>query len=541
VPLPVPARAVLALLGGAAMGSGFPPGPVWLLVVAGVVAVLLACDGAEVKQGAWLGLLAGLAFFAILIDWLDVVGVDARFGLALVQAIYWVPMGAGLAIVLRHRWWPVGVVALWVGMEVIRSAWPFGGFPWGRLAFGVTESPYLGYAAVGGTAVVGAAVLLTACAGVALVRVVTLRRSRPGVVGAAATMVAGVAVVVLAPLAVPVATWDDSTEPVSTPGVPPQPGDDAVQVAVVQGNVPQRGIDFAGEPRQVLQNHVDATRALADQVAQGQAPQPDVVLWPENSSDIDPFTDEAAFAAIDGAVRAIAAPTLVGAVLETADPDTVENAGIVWDPVTGPGERYVKRHPVPFGEYIPYREVVAPLVDRLDQIPRDFAAGSKPGVLEVGPAVVGDVICFEVAYDPEVRDVVTGGADFITVQTNNATYALTGQPDQQFEISRLRAVEHARAVVVAATSGISGVIEADGSVQQRTDELVPATLSTWIEPTQARTLATTVGPWFGWTLVVLAVLWVLTCRRWERRTSVMPATGVTDRHDAAVDQAGRGE
>ena len=71
----------------------------------------------------------------------------------------------------------------------------------------------------------------------------------------------------------------------------------------------------------------------------------------------------------------------------------------------------------------------------------------------MGPATLGDVICFEVAYDGIVRDTVNAGAHAIVVQTNNATYGRTGQPEQQLAMSRLRAVEHGRAVVTAATSG----------------------------------------------------------------------------------------
>jgi apolipoprotein N-acyltransferase len=106
----------------------------------------------------------------------------------------------------------------------------------------------------------------------------------------------------------------------------------------------------------VLDNHVQATRDLAADVRAGREQQPDLVVWPENASDIDPFTNPEAYDAIDRAVEDIGVPVLVGAVLQGPG-EKISNAGIVWDPVTGPGERYVKRHPVPFGEYIPYRSL----------------------------------------------------------------------------------------------------------------------------------------------------------------------------------------
>ena len=150
--------------------------------------------------------------------------------------------------------------------------------------------------------------------------------------------------------------------------------------------------------------------------------------------------------------------------MNPADPERVLNQGIVWDPVAGPGQRYTKRYLVPFGEYIPFRDVLAPLISRFDRIPRDFAAGSAPGGLDIAGTRLGDAICFDVAYDRALREAVRDGGRFLVVQTNNATYNGTEQPAQQLAMSRVRAVEHGRAVVVVSTSGLSAVIAPDGRV-----------------------------------------------------------------------------
>ena len=138
---------------------------------------------------------------------------------------------------------------------------------------------------------------------------------------------------------------------------------------------------------------------------------------------------------------------------------------MVWDPVTGPGARYIKNHPVPFGEYVPLRAELAPILGRFDQIPRDFLAGDKPGLLPIGGVLVGDAICFEVSDDQVLQRLVAGAAEVITVQTNNATFGGSAQPEQQLGIERLRAIETGRSVVVAATTGVSAVITPDGVVQ----------------------------------------------------------------------------
>jgi apolipoprotein N-acyltransferase len=266
-----------------------------------------------------------------------------------------------------------------------------------------------------------------------------------------------------------------------------------------------------------LHNHADATRALGEQVANGSRPAPDIVIWPENSTDIDPFADQAAYDEIDRAVRAIGVPTLVGAVVAGPDATHVQNMGIVWDPEQGPGEQYVKRHPVPFGEYIPLRDLVAPYISRLDQIPRDFAQGTFDNVLDLGRVRIGDVICFEVAYDGLIRDAVLDGGEMLVVQTNNATYTGTGQLQQQFAISRYRAVETGRTVVVAATNGISGIISPDGEVVDATAAKTREVLVEQVTLADGVTWGVRIGGWLELALAMFGLAWALQAYLGRRR------------------------
>jgi apolipoprotein N-acyltransferase len=448
-------RAVAAVLSGLLLYLAFPPVGFWPLAPFAVAGLALCCRGVRARHGAALGLLHGLALFLPLVEWTrTIAGLPALVALALLQALFLGLLGAALAVVVRRAGWPVWTAALWVGEEALRARLPFGGFPWGRLAFSQGDTPLTPLAGLGG------APLVTFCVGLlggvlAWAALLLARRGDP-VHRRTAAVTAPVLLLVLVGLAL---------APSLTPSAGGA-GGPTTTVAIVQGNVPRLGLDFNAQRAAVLTNHVEATRQLAADVRAGRTARPDLVVWPENASDIDPFTDAEAGALIDGAVRDIGVPTLVGAVLQGPG-DQVSNAGIVWDPQTGPGEVYVKRHPVPFGEYIPYRSLVRRLTDKVDLVPRDFAAGREPGVLEVGPVVLGDVICFEVAYDDLVRDVVTGGGRLLVVQTNNATFGRSGESAQQLAMGRLRAVEHGRSVLVAATSGISAVITPDGQVQQR--------------------------------------------------------------------------
>jgi apolipoprotein N-acyltransferase len=279
-----------------------------------------------------------------------------------------------------------------------------------------------------------------------------------------------------------------------------------VTAAVVQGNVPHPGLHYLGRPLDVLTNHVAETYRLADAVAAGTVPRPDFVIWPENASDLDPFIDPQARALIDRAVARIGVPVLVGAVLDGPGSDHVRNAGVVWDPVTGPGAMYVKRHLVPFGEYIPYRSILGGIDSKFRLIPNDFVPGKTVGDLRLGSTTIGDVICFEVAYDDSVREAVTHGGQVIVVQTNNATYGRTGQTQQQLAMSQLRAVEHGRAVLIAATSGVSAVIAPDGRIVADTKEFEPVHLVEQVPLRDTLTIADRVGAGPEWALAAVGIM-----------------------------------
>ncbi len=500
----MPAAPRLATLGRAAgstfsgllVALAFPPFDLVGLMPFGLAGLMLCVRGATGRAGLLAGLGFGMGFMLPLMRWITIIGPDAWIGLAFLEALFYALMGLTWAWLRPVRWWPVAFALTWVGAETLRGTVPFGGLPWGTLAFGLVDTPFDRYGRVGGTSLVSFLLVLVVAV---LVDVVERRdRSRWGLVS-----VAAVAAIAVGSIALPtgIAGADGST-----------------QVAAVQGNVPGEGMDPFAERRAVLDNHAQATFDFARRVRAGDAPKPDIVIWPENSTDIDPYSDRSAYDEIDSAVKAIGVPTLVGAVVDGPGPDHVRNMGIVWDPTSGPGEQYVKRHPVPFGEYIPFRGFLTKFIKRLSQIPRDFARGQFDSVLQLGPVRIGDVICFEVAYDGLVRDAIEQGGQLLVVQTNNATYTGTGQLEQQFAISRYRAIETGRYVVVAATNGISGIIAPDGTVVAQTDQKTRAVLNERVTLGNDITWGLRAGLWVEIALCALA-LGAVGLNRWEARRS----------------------
>jgi apolipoprotein N-acyltransferase len=504
---PVPAiRRWWAL--AAAVGAGpvmllaFPPIGLWWCAPLAVALLALAVHRRGFWAGAGLGLLTGVTFFVPILSWAG--GYVGPVWLILPggESLFVGLLGGlgALASPVFDRWrWSLSptVGALWVLQEAVRDRVPFGGFPWGRLAFSQADSPLLPLAALGGAPLVTFAV--GAVGGLVAVAALTVldRGLRAGVRPVLVPI--GIAVLLsAAPLVLPAAS----------------PGDGpVVSVVIVQGNVPRLGLDFNAQRRLVLDNHANATVELAAEVAAGRAKRPDLVVWPENASDIDPLVNADARAVINGAARAIGVPILVGGLLQGPG-DRIRNVGIVWEPDVGPTQTYVKRHPVPFAEYMPIRSFARLITDKVDLVRSDFVAGPTPGVMRVGPATVGDVICFEVAYDEVVRDTVTGGANLLVVQTNNATFN-EAEATQQLAMVRLRAVEHGRPALMASTVGVSAFVDPDGRAYQATDFNARAVIAADLRLRSARTMATELGalPELALVIGALGVIVIAMVRR----------------------------
>ncbi len=509
--LPLPYALPAALLGGVLLLAAFPPYGWWFCAPLGVAAVGAAVHRRRLRAGFGLGMLAGLAFFVPLLAWTNLhTGNFPWLLLSTAQAAILGLSGVALAWVSpladrRRALWPLLTGLVWLGQEALRDRAPFGGFPWGRLAFSQGDAPLLRLAAYGGAPLVTFAVALVG--GCVLAAAWRYRRLRPvaGFAGAA------VALCVL-PLLLPVGHGSG----------------ERVTVAVVQGNVPRLGLDFNAQRRAVLENHAVGTEQLAADVAAGRQPRPAMVIWPENSSDVDPLLDDIAAARISAAVDAIGVPVLTGTVLRGPAPGEIRNAGLLWLPGTGPdrSQVYVKRHPVPFAEYVPLRRLARLVSTQVDRVSADFIAGDTPGVMRIGPVVVGDVICFEVAYDDLVRDTVTGGAQLLAVQTNNATFN-TAEAEQQLAMVQLRAVEHGRDALMASTVGVSALVDSAGRIRSATSFNTAAVVVGDMRAGGPRTLSTRLGsgPEFvGVALAVAALLWAGVLRRRARRSTPVRST-----------------
>lgn len=485
-------RAAWALRLVAIAGAGFvlyagsPPRDLWWMAPLAFAVLAAVVRHRRARAGFGYGVVFGFTFLLPLLGWLqDFLGADFGpwpwLGVAAVEGLFIGLAGAGMALVSRLPAAPVWMAAVFVAAEAIRSAFPFGGFPWGRLAFTQDTGALLPLASVGGATLISFAVALTG-AGLAELAF-RIRRPRGWAVPVAA---------VLAPVLGGLALWP-------TIGTEPQAG--TKQVAVIQGNAPNVGLGLLSADDVLHDNHVRAAWKLVDDVRNGRVPKPDFVLLPEQVGSWDASRTDPELSAIAGQ---LGVPLVVGGLGQ--DPDgSLRNEIVRWDPQQGFSQRYVKQHLVPFAETIPMRSVarlVSPFVDRF---PQDMVPENEPGVLDVAGTKLGVGICYDVAYDDVFGPAAARGAQLLAVPTNNAWYGHSEMSYQQLAMSRLRAVETGRAMIVSATSGVSAVVRPDGSVAQQTQLFTAQNLSAEVPLRTERTIATELGAAPMWTLAVLGV------------------------------------
>lgn len=423
----------LSLLGGLGLALCFPPFDApWPLLPISLASWLHGIQGRAFREAALHTLGFGLAFQFVLLRWAIVIGTDAWLALALVEAVFLLPLGLAAARVQR----PLALVPLLaIGLPAtdwVRDHAGVLAFGWGQLAFASLDAPWVRLAPSAGQWAV------TGCAAATGAAIVALIRGRATVrVLAAGTLVLLLTVPLLLPTALPT-RWSADT------------------IALVQGGADHLGVGVQ-DPRAVLRRHAALTvRSLAGTAAH-------LVVWPENAVDVDPMRDAAAREILLRTSADIGRPLLIGAIVDVATGRTNAMVRVERGTMT---TTYVKQRLVPFGEYLPMRDLFTRVFERAALIPVDFVPGPDPGAVSVAGRRMGLLICFEIADEALARAAVEPGASALLLQTNNATYAGTGQGEQQLRIAQFRAIELGVPVYVVSTTGPSAVISANGRIMQ---------------------------------------------------------------------------
>jgi apolipoprotein N-acyltransferase len=499
--IPLWAAILLAISYGPISDAAFPDQNMWPLAFVGLAILLAALRGRNFWAGTMVGIVAGLAFYLSHISWASLyLGPLPWVALSVLQALFF-GFGGGL-IALVYKWiptvWPsasartlilpLTVGGLWILREQVAGSWPYGGFAWGRVALSQSTGSFADLVSwIGITGLSFTMVTVVAFTLQLLLEPI----SRKLAIGSAT------AIIILLLL---------------VPGYSSLPYA-SMRIVAVQGNGPA-GYFSDREPGDLLQAQVQATPRSPGAKA-------DLIVWPEDAVDSDPLRSPSTAATLDEVANATGAPIIFGAITERKN--RYYNSTLLWEAGKGVTDVYDKKHPVPFGEYVPDRAFWRPLApDLIDLVQRDYEIGTRDGVFRVGTFTVGSAICFDIADDGVIRDAVSDGAEVILAQSNNADFGRTDESVQQLAIARMRAIETGRSVVNISTVGVSAIIAPDGSTSAELKPYSAGSMAENVPLVKTATPAMLIGEQFATAAMVLGVTFFsvsgLSAYRIRRRT-----------------------
>lgn len=516
-------RLALAILGGVLSSLAYPREGIWPMIFISVIALLLSVRGLAFGKAFRVGYVGGFFFYLTQIEWISLyLGPVPLLALSILEAFFF---GLGMAAIARVWSWldrqnwskptlalwkptiiSLAISTLWVAREWVSTNLPYGGFPWSRLAMSQSESPLNKWVYFGGQALL--CFLIVFICAILITSFRQARKNRANKIAAAGlgeprlhALIAGIAIIAV----------------FLTPTLTAIPNDaqaGTIVIAAVQGNA-NAGLFANPSPGSIMRNHLQASgrikvQPLGDQI--------DVVVWPENASDINPLGDAAANNTIRRFIEdEIKVPLIFGTVTQRGD--DLYNSSLLWMPGKGVTDWYDKKRPVPFAEYVPDRDFwysIAPSLIGL--ISHGFTFGTRDGIFEVKNSKLGVLICFEIAIDDIPRELVAGGAKVILSQTNNSDFGHSDETFQQVAIAKLRAIETGRAVINDSTVGVSAVFSPDGTTLAKLPTFEPGVMVTRVPLRTAITPAMAFGPAFDLAANLISLSLIIFTVSWPRLT-----------------------
>ncbi|KJL18692.1 Apolipoprotein N-acyltransferase [Microbacterium oxydans] len=473
--LPLWAAVLASAAAAVLMDLAYPEAAIWILAFPATALLLLALIGRRFGGALLVGLVYGILFFGLLVSWTSrYLGPVPWAALSVVEGV--LTAFALIPIALAYRWLPrafpgtagrllglpATVAALWVGRELFVGSWPYGGFPWARIGMSQADSPLASVSSWVGVSGLSFLMVLVVAMLIEAVRLGAWRRPL--------RLIAPAALVVVL---------------LFTPLFPTSPSG-SMRIAAVQGNGPTGYFDDR-EPFAVIQAQTEATAPLYGEDV-------DLLVWPEGSLDGDPFQNDALARRMTLIANRIEAPLLANAA--TGRGERFFNTSMLWNLDGTATQLHDKRHPVPFGEYVPDRPFFNALAPNLiGLIQREYTSGSNPPIVDVDGTLVGLAICFDVIYDDVIWQGLNAGAEVLVFQTNNADFRGTDENLQQLAFARMRAIETGRSVVNVSTVGTSQVIRADGSTVTSLDADEAGAMLEDVELRSGLTAGVVLGPW----------------------------------------------
>ncbi|GHA62952.1 apolipoprotein N-acyltransferase [Photobacterium aphoticum] len=505
-----------AVPAGALATLSFAPYNYWPLALVSLCLLFALLLQQTPKRGALIGFLWGLGLFGTGISWVHV--SIANFGgmpwlagwslmALLIAYLAFYPALFGFLFNRFNRGRPFHQLMLsgpvfWLILDWIRG-WLMTGFPWLWMGYSQIDSPYAAIAPILGVEGITLALVLTSAA---LVAAAYYRNWRPLLV---------VALVGAISLLAGQKQW-----------VVPNP-DKTVDVAMIQGNVPQEIKWLPSQRWPTLMKYTDLTRENWGA---------DLIIWPEAAipaleTQVPTFLQN-----LDAAARNNHSTVITGILDQNEKGQFYNNILTLGVNAVGPyqyehAERYSKHHLLPFGEFVPFGDLLRPIAPFFNLPMSSFSRGDyiQPN-LEANGYSLAPALCYEVAFSEQVRQNVDYDTEFLLTLSNDTWFGKSIGPFQHMEIAQMRALELGKPLLRATNSGLTGVVDHHGQIIASIPQFETAVLRTKVTPTEGMTPFTSLGSWplYVYVLWALTLSWVLARRQQGRFRDQQPEINYHD-------------
>jgi len=271
-----------------------------------------------------------------------------------------------------------------------------------------------------------------------------------------------------------------------------------ITVAAVQGNIStaEKWDD------NWFEKTTDAYKRLTKEAVDNGA---DVIIWPETVIPVaDIYSYASSFAFITRLANELDVTLIVGTNVMNDDSDMFNSLIVVYPDGSIDDKFYAKQNLVPFGEYMPMKELLSVIIPSLTEVNimgDEWTPGNSSTVIDIGNAKMGSAICFDSIYDATVRKSIINGAEFIVISTNDSWFYDSAATTMHLGQAKLRAIENGRYVARSASTGISAIINANGQAIDIEPPLTEGYAISEISLRQSRTLYSYIGNIFVYLLI----------------------------------------
>ncbi|ELR64356.1 Apolipoprotein N-acyltransferase [Photobacterium marinum] len=474
-------RLLPAAPAGALTTLSFAPYNHWYLAPVSLFAFFYLLQNQTVKRSALIGFLWGLGLFGTGISWVHV-SIDTFGGMPKIASLFLMSMLIGYLALFPaafgalfnrfnrgrpfHQLLLSGPV-LWLLLDWFRG-WFLTGFPWLWMGYSQIDSPLASIAPILGVEGITLALILCSAA---LVAALSYRNWKP--------------------LLIPVAIMIISTFTGAIKWVTPAP-EKSVDVALIQGNISQAMKWLPSQRWPTLMKYTDLTRENWDA---------DIIIWPEAAIPALETQVPSFLQNLDSAARYNKTTVITGVLDQKPNGEYFNNILTLGMNEASSykyetANRYSKHHLLPFGEFVPFGELLRPLAPFFNLPMSSFSRGEfiQPN-LEASGYSLAPALCYEIAFSEQVRQNVSQDTELLLTLSNDAWFGKSIGPFQHMEIAQMRSLELGKPLLRATNNGVTGVVDHTGRIVQQIPQFETAVLRTTVVPTEGLTPYTTLGSW----------------------------------------------